>query len=245
MSDTSSELSDIEASLQKVYGNGALQDLEELREHYPNQPDEQLADAIRKRPTPTATLFFRDENLATFATDVAPKMAQALGKQTLRVGQVACSTGDETWSIAAMLEKQGIDYTVRATDINPDVLTEAEAGVYPNGALNVLSDSPAIACKAARMFKQNRREGTFEPDKKLREHVEFAQHDILEGPLPGGPYHALLVNNMLYHYPEATRDRIMENIAGSLAVGGVLVFENCDGPGHEVRAGIYASAVGF
>jgi chemotaxis methyl-accepting protein methylase len=232
MSNPSPERSALEASLQKTYGDGILYDLNELKKRHPDTPAEQLVETIRQHPTPTATRFFRNKNLTAFATEVAPQMARALGKQTLRIGQIACSKGDETWSLAALLEQQGVDYTIYATDINPDVLAEARTGVYPDGAVAVGRDDGPAERKAAKLFKHRRGTDTSEPDRKLHQRVAFAQHDILAGPLPGGPYHALFVNNMLYHYPEQTRDKIIENITGSLAVDGVLVFENNDGPGH-------------
>jgi chemotaxis protein methyltransferase CheR len=50
-----------------------------------------------------------------------------------KVWVAGCSTGEEAWSLAILLAEEGlIDRTlIYATDINPQALSMAEAGVYP------------------------------------------------------------------------------------------------------------------
>lgn len=217
-----------------IYGSSKAEIYADLASQHPEATPKEIAAQIRQRPTSTATFFYREKNLEQFATKVAPAMVRALGSNSLRIAQVASSTGEEAWSIASLLDAAGIkDFHVRATDINTEALAEAEEGKYPSMLLLSGSQGSRIQEKAAKKFIRNTKTDTLEPNHKLREHVDFLLHDILEGPVPDGPYHVVLVNNMLYHYPEETRDRIMANISRSLMPGGVFVFDNDDGPGHE------------
>jgi chemotaxis methyl-accepting protein methylase len=62
------------------------------------------------------------------------------------------------------------------------------------------------------------------PAQKVREHIEFKPHDLIEGPV-SGEYSVVLMNNVLLHYPAETREKILQNALASLRPGGYLVLE--------------------
>ena len=54
----------------------------------------------------------------------------------IRIWSAACSSGEEPYSIAAscrdvMGSRSDLDFKILATDIDTDILTRAEAGIYP------------------------------------------------------------------------------------------------------------------
>jgi len=76
------------------------------------------------------TSFLREPDHFRYLCDqVIPSMRE---RKPVEVWCAACSTGEEVWSLAIMLAEEGLlDRTILyATDINPEALKTAEAGVY-------------------------------------------------------------------------------------------------------------------
>jgi chemotaxis methyl-accepting protein methylase len=71
-----------------------------------------------------------------------------------------------------------------------------------------------------------------EPSPQVRENVRFATHDIIDHPVDG-QYDVVIANNVLSHFPEATRNRVMHNMLASLRPGGLLILE----PNYTPKAG--------
>ena len=59
---------------------------------------------------------------------------------SIRIWVAGCSTGEEVWSLAIMLAEEGLleRTIIYATDINPDALRAAEAGIYDIDRIEVL-----------------------------------------------------------------------------------------------------------
>jgi chemotaxis protein methyltransferase CheR len=100
---------------------------------------------------------------------------------SLKIWVAGCSTGEEVYSLAILLREEGLldRSLIYATDINPNVLQKATAGVYEvdriaafteahrrSGASTSLSDYYTAAYGRA-VF-----------DKSLREHIVFSDHSL-------------------------------------------------------------------
>ena len=68
-----------------------------------------------------------------------------------------------------------------------------------------------------------------QPTKKIREKINFVLQDIIDKPVEGN-YEVALINNVLNHYPEATREKILKNVIASLKPGGYIVLEHTMSP---------------
>jgi chemotaxis protein methyltransferase CheR len=100
---------------------------------------------------------------------------------SLKIWVAGCSTGEEVYSLAILLREEGLlkRSLIYATDINPNVLQKATAGVYDveriagfteahrkSGANSSLSDYYTAAYGHA-IF-----------DKSLRQHIVFSDHSL-------------------------------------------------------------------
>jgi chemotaxis protein methyltransferase CheR len=100
---------------------------------------------------------------------------------SLKVWVAGCSAGEEAYSIAILLREERLlsRTLIYATDINPQVLSKAEAGIYDidriagftlnhrgSGAISSLSDY-YIAAYGRAVF-----------DKSLRDHIVFSDHSL-------------------------------------------------------------------
>ena len=74
----------------------------------------------------STTGFFRD-------LDVFEELKEVLSKENkekLRILNIGCSTGEETYSLGIILHELGLEYEIFATDINENSLACASRGVY-------------------------------------------------------------------------------------------------------------------
>ncbi|MFK7741998.1 MAG: chemotaxis protein CheB [Planctomycetota bacterium] len=98
-----------------------------------------------------------------------------------RVWVAGCSTGEEAYSIAALVDHciretdANCDFKIFATDIDDDALEVASAGRYPDSAE---VDVPHVYFDS--MFR--REHGTLRIRNDLRNRIVFAKHDVLSDP---------------------------------------------------------------
>ena len=84
------------------------------------------------------TYFFRERpSFNAIANEVLPVLThrRRAGNKRLRIWSAACSTGEEAYSLAILVQQtlpdwQDWNINILATDINPMFLRKAEAGIY-------------------------------------------------------------------------------------------------------------------
>jgi chemotaxis protein methyltransferase CheR len=132
------------------------------------------------------TYFFREqETLDLLNTQVLPQLLQAAHGQPrpLRIWSAACSTGEEAYSIAILLDQKkkqlkGWDITLLATDINIKALEKAEAGIYSEWALR---STPGWI--KHRYFTKNGKK-SYEIKPHLKPMVQFRYLNLADGLYP-------------------------------------------------------------
>ncbi len=99
--------------------------------------------------TTNETSFYRNPpQIDAFANDILPaavKLAKQRGQTMLRIWSAACSSGEEPYTLAMVLEDkkallQGLKPTVYGTDISHEILELAEAARYNEYTMRNLSD---------------------------------------------------------------------------------------------------------
>ncbi len=99
--------------------------------------------------TTNETSFYRNPpQIDAFAGSILPKLvkaAKARGQRTLKIWSAACSSGEEPYTLAMILEENkalldGIKARVYATDISQEILVKAREGVYQPYTMRNLSD---------------------------------------------------------------------------------------------------------
>lgn len=156
----------------------------------------------------------------------------------IRVWLAGCSTGEELYSLAIVLEEEGLYDRTRlyATDMNETVLRRAQAGIYPievmqeytanymrSGAHAHFSDYYSARYEHA-IFRQ-----------ELRRNVVFAHHNLVtDGPF--NEFHLILCRDVLAGYNDRLRGRVNEVFFDSLRRFGILALGRNDtiaGSRHE------------
>jgi two-component system CheB/CheR fusion protein len=168
------------------------------------------------------TNFFRDAPaFEALAAEVLPRLiaAHAPG-DPVRVWVPGCSTGEEAYSIAMLVQEQAgnverkVFAQVFASDIDAEAIERARAGVYP---ASISADvSPE---RLARFFVQDG--ATYRVAKTLRNCLMFAQQDITKDP-PFSRVDLISCRNLLIYMDSDLQQRLMPKFHQAINPDGYL-----------------------
>ncbi len=173
------------------------------------------------------TAFFRDPEVWL---DLQDKVLPALierhdaGAGPMRAWVVACSTGEEAYSLAmafiealdAVPEGKRPEMQIFATDLNADAIAAARGGRFAAAVAADLSPQ-----RLARFFAK-RPEG-YQIDKRVRDMVLFAQHDVTMDP-PFTRLDIVSCRNLMIYFGNTLQKRLVPLFHYSLRPGGVLLL---------------------
>lgn len=178
----------------------------------------------------SVTSFFREgEAFSALANDLSPRLAAKPPDSPIRVWVPACATGEEAYSIAIILceLQDGLDrrspVQIFATDVNPDAVSFARAGVYPAG---IASDvSPA---RLDRFFI--READSYRVRRELRDMVVFASHNVLSDP-PFTRLDLISCRNLLIYFEGFLQKSVLSLFAYALNPDGLLFLGTSESTG--------------
>lgn len=175
----------------------------------------------------SVTSMFRDP---TFYRAFREKVVPLLRTYPfIRIWNAGCATGEETLSLAIVLEEEGLlDRTrIYATDFNAGVVDRARSGEFPLSRMRAYTENYLKAGGTKEFSRYYTAEGpvaTF--TESLRENVVFAQHNLVsDGSF--NEFHGILCRNVLIYFGSPLQKRVHELFHDSLVNFGVL------GLGHK------------
>ena len=192
-----------------------------------------IIDAI----TTNETLWFRDRAPYTILSEVfLPDMAQqvARGKPKVRIWSAACSTGQEPYSIAIMINefcqgRSGISPTqfeIVATDISSDALAAARSGAYDG-----LSMSRGMTDEIrARYFQQNGRGWLIDP--ALKQIIDFRPFNLMDNYASLGVFDAIFCRNVAIYFSQAVKSELFDKMYQCLRPGGLFMLGTSESLGY-------------
>lgn len=166
--------------------------------------------------TTNETFFFREPKHFEFLRAVA---ADHRGPGMLRVWSAACSTGEEAYSMAMVLDEcRGVrPFEVIGTDISSRVLSRARTGHYPEQRTRHI---PVPYLKRYCLKGHGEQAGTVLVERDLRMRVRFA-HANLNEPLPGlGMFDVIFLRNVMIYFNSDTKRQVVARVLGLLKPGG-------------------------
>jgi chemotaxis methyl-accepting protein methylase len=189
---------------------------------------ERLLDAL----TINVTKLFRNADAwQALAEHALPSLWPLVGGGSVRAWSAGCATGEEAYSIAALLHAGGRragepgapahegPAQVLGTDVDRASLAAAEAACYAEGAF---ADAPEAL--RARYFAPaaGGAAPTWRAAPELRALVGFSAHDLLRDAPPDGPWHLIVCRNVVIYFDRASQEALFERFHAALAPGGVL-----------------------
>ncbi|WEL16864.1 Chemotaxis protein methyltransferase CheR [Halorhabdus sp. SVX81] len=185
--------------------------------------DGEEADALLDSLSINVTGFFRNPEAWEQLRPVLRELTDT--HRTVRVWSAPCADGREPYSLAMLasdddrIDERRLD--ILATDINPDILTEARAGVYEASQTTDIESELEPLSNASTYI--DRDGDTFTVRESIREMVSFEQHDLIRGD-PQGEFDLMLCRNFLIYIDSSYKRPIFETISESLRSGGYLMI---------------------
>ena len=193
---------------------------------------QETMDYILEVATNHETLFFRDRNVFDALKNHVVDPWLADGKKMIKVLSLACSTGQEPYSVAMIFEDlkgkyPNFNYSILASDISEPALKVAEAGVYSQ--LEVQRGLPVPLL--VKYFDQSKDKvsgapGTWEVKEALRKNISFKPLNLIEPKdFKGlGVFDLVLCRNVLIYHDQDNRQKIIQQILNVLAPKGLLIL---------------------
>lgn len=170
------------------------------------------------------TFFFRDIKAFRQLDEkgLARLQAARQASRSLRIWSAGCSTGQEAYTLAMLIQEQparwqGWSVQIIATDLSPAAIERAQRGRY--STFEAQRGLP-IGHLVDRFRKQG---DDWEADARLRAGVRFRVHNLLELP-PPGMFDLVLCRNVLLYFSAEVRARVFARLASAMAPDGLLML---------------------
>lgn len=179
------------------------------------------------------TNFFRDpEAFLALETQVIPKLFDGKNAgSAIRVWCSGCSTGEEAYSLAILLQermetlKQSYTLQVFATDIDRQAIAVARAGRYPASISSDISPQ-----RLARFFTAEADGSAYRINKVIRDILVFSEQDLIKDP-PFSKLDLISCRNLLIYLSADLQKRLIPLFHYTLNPGGVLFLGTSEGVG--------------
>lgn len=180
-----------------------------------------MARFLRALSVSTSSMFRDPPFYRAFRQKVAPLLhAQRLAY----VWHAGCGTGEEVYSLAILLEEEGLGDRCRvyATDVNEEVLEGARAGVYPLALMQAYTAN-YLQAGGKNSFSDYYSTGGDRVlfHAALRNRVVWAAHNLVTD-ASFHEFHLILCRNVMIYFTPGLRDRVHRLLYESLGPSGVL-----------------------
>lgn len=142
----------------------------------------------------------------------------------LRIWHAGCATGEEVYSMAILLEEEGLyDRTrIYATDFSETVLTRAKSGIFPLRSMQEYTNN-YIQAAGKQMFSDyytaQYDHGIFRP--ALQRNIIWAQHNLVtDGSF--NEFQVIVCRNTMIYFNKTLQDRVHHLFYDSLMASGFL-----------------------
>ncbi len=213
----------LESRLAPLARKEGLASIEDLLQVVRSRRDERLIKALVDVMTTNETFFFRDKTPFDLMKEVVLPQLAAERRPRLRIWCAACSTGQEPYSLAMMLEEspsllKGASVEIMASDISERVLDKARAGLYSQ--FEVQRGLPIQLMM--KYFRQ--KDDLWQISDKIRSMVTFKSHNLMESPAAYGKFDVIFCRNVLIYFDAPTKGKVLEGMASVLRPNGYLVL---------------------
>ena len=176
--------------------------------------------------TTNLTSFFRESHHFDYLREhvLQARAAQRNATRRMRIWSAGCSTGEEPYSLAisvmeALPDLRTWDIKILATDLDSDVLSRAQRGIYTADRVRNLGPQ-----RLSRFFVERRgRDGPcYEVIPELMSLITFRQLNLMH-PLPmKGPLDVIFCRNVVIYFDKDTQRQLFARVAHLQRPGDLL-----------------------
>lgn len=174
------------------------------------------------------TYFFRDHGqIELLSQHILPELIEHnRAKRCLRIWSAGCSSGEEPYSLAILLDElaedlSGWQVTILGTDIDPGALAKARQGHYTEWSFRQVSE-----LRRRRYFSEKHKQWLLHS--RIRNSVQFCPLNLVTDIFPSSRYGIeqidLILCRNVFIYLESNRvSQIADKMTASLVEGGYLM----------------------
>lgn len=177
------------------------------------------------------------------------------GQQRIRVWCAAASTGEEPYTIAMTMQEAARspqakpDMKVLATDINTQVLKEAQSGVYTQQRIRQVPEQ--YVSRYFRPIQSPQGGQVYRAAASIADMITFRRLNLAAPPFPmRGPLDMIFCRNVMIYFDQPTRQRLLDEFQRLLRPGGYLIIGHTEGLSsigkklHRVASSVYMKSEG-
>ncbi|KIN34912.1 protein-glutamate O-methyltransferase CheR [Bacillus subtilis] len=179
------------------------------------EEDQALLNETLDRMTINVSEFYRNyKRWEVLETAILPLIKTS---RPLKIWSAACSTGEEPYTLAMLLDQQkGLPgYQILATDIDEKALEKAKKGVYQERSLQEVP----LSVKD-RYFTQNANR-SYEVKPEIQKNITFKKHNLLADRYEQD-FDLIVCRNVFIYFTESAKEELYLKMAHSLKKNGVL-----------------------
>lgn len=219
----------LETRLADVLRHSKLPDIKTMVNNLRSAPYGQLATDVIEAMTVNETFFFRDQGpFEVFEKKLLPALSQQVKGRPLRIWSAACSTGQEPYSLAMMIEQNktlypDLSYHIIATDINNRVLARARQGIYSD--LEVHRGLPDVY-----RDKYFTRDGSaWRVTDNVKKNIVFRPLNLRGECDLDGLFDFVLLRNVLIYFDAKTKEDILLRVSRKMHPHALLLLGAAEG----------------
>lgn len=203
---------------------------------------------FRNMVTTNKTDFFRENNHFEYLSGTLLPQWWSQGKKKVHVWSCACSSGEEPYTLAIVLEEfkrfnPGFEYSITATDISTRVLTKAKEGVYTENDISVIR--PELR-KRYFLKGTGGKSSLYRVKDFLKENITFGRFNLMSlrySTVPG-PSDLVFCRNVLIYFDRYRQEEIIKKLLGQMQREGVLFLGHSESmAGMNLKLKALASSV--
>lgn len=199
----------------------------------PGNHEEELEHVVDLATTHHTYFFREDEHLYALTDRLVPDRLQR--GSHVAVWSAGCSTGEEAYSIAMLLEElrrtRAFTYSILGTDVSQRVLRWARRAVYGDAAIEAV---PEQLARRYFMRSKDRARQEVRVVPELRRHVTFAPLNLSEPYQLDAKIDVAFLRNVLIYFDAAQSRVLLRRLCDQLVPGGYLLLsltESAEGMG--------------
>jgi len=216
----------VKSRLRRILEGNQLGSLGELLDRLKRPGRNNLSEVVIDAMTTNETLWFRDNHPFRILQDILlPDFADRKMAQPLRIWSAACSTGQEPYSTAIVIEEYRRlrpgrlrDVKIVATDISKTVLDVARRGEY-----EAIAIGRGLSPERQKQFFTAAVNGSWQIKPQIKAMVEYKEINLLERYLLG-KFDIVMCRNVLIYFSAEHKRDILTRIHASLNPGGYLIL---------------------
>lgn len=186
---------------------------------------EELVALINALTTNVTSFFRENHHFEALAQYMLPEaLARNRESRRVRIWSAGCSSGEEPYCIAMVAREvlpphQKWDFKILATDIDSDMVQEAERGIYPLDRLATISPQ-----RLRRHFRKGvgANAGNAKVCSEVAELVTFRVLNLMHTWPMSGKFDIIFCRNVMIYFDQRTRERLIGRFADLLVKDGYL-----------------------